>query len=148
MLRLALAIAFARRRAYGIALGSGLDMLALLAWNSGGLKYYPRTRWEFYAEPVELATMVVLAALFGLLVPLQVAAIVRARAALGAASGLVGTVVAVAGISCCAPLLVPALLSFVGFSGTHCSASTRLCAGWPVRSNWRVWCCWPCRLAS
>ena len=90
-LRLALAIAFARRRAYGIALGSGVGMLALLVWNSGGLNYYPRTGWAFYAEPVELASMVALAALFGLLVPLQVAAIVRARAALGAASGLFGT---------------------------------------------------------
>jgi hypothetical protein len=46
-LRLAFAIAFERRRAYVIALGSGLGMLALLAWNSGGLRYYPRTGWEF-----------------------------------------------------------------------------------------------------
>jgi len=117
-LRLALAIAFERRRAFVIALSSGLAMLAVLAWNSGGLKYYPRTGWEFYAAPVEIASMVGLAALFGLLVPLEVAAIVKARAALGAASGLAGVVAAVAGMSCCAPLLLPTLLSFVGFSGT------------------------------
>jgi hypothetical protein len=131
-LRLALAIAFARRRAYAIALGSGVAMLALLGWNSGGLRYYPRTGWEFYVQPVELASMLGLAALFGLLVPLEVAAIVRARAALGAAGGLVGTVAAVAGVSCCAPVLLPALLSFVGFSGTALlgfNASVRRLAG-------------------
>jgi hypothetical protein len=107
-------------------------MLALLVWNSGGLKYYPRTGWEFYAQPVEIASMVALAALFGLLVPLQLATIGKARAGLGAAGGLAGTVAAVAGMSCCAPLLLPALLSFVGFSGTALlgfNASMRRLAG-------------------
>jgi hypothetical protein len=131
-LRLAFAIAFEPRRAVAIALGSGLGMLALLAWNSGGLKYYPRTGWEFYAAPVEIASILVLAALFGMLVPLEVAAIVKARAALGAASGLAGMLAAVASMSCCAPLLLPALLSFVGFSGTALlgfNASVRRLAG-------------------
>jgi hypothetical protein len=118
MMRLALAIAFERRRAYAIALASGVAMLALLAWNSGGLRYYPRTGWEFYAQPVELASMLALAGLFGMLVPLEVAAISKARAAQSAASGLAGMVAAVAGVSCCAPVLLPALLSFIGFSGT------------------------------
>jgi hypothetical protein len=117
-LRLAFAIAFDRRHAYVIAVVSGLGMLALLVWNSGGLKYYPRTGWEFYAPPVEIASMVGLAALFGLLVPLQLAMIGKARAGFGAAGGLAGTIAAVLGMSCCAPLLLPALLSFVGFSGT------------------------------
>jgi hypothetical protein len=65
-------------------------------------------------------------------VPLQVAAILKVRAALGAASSLVGTVAAVAGVSCCAPLLLPALLSFVSFSGTALlgfNASVRRLAG-------------------
>jgi hypothetical protein len=117
-LRLALEIAFERRRAFIIAFGSGLGMLALLAWNSGGLKYYARTGWEFYFEPVEFASILALSALFGLLVPLQLAAIVKARAGLGAASGVAAVVAAVVGMSCCAPLLLPALLSFIGFSGT------------------------------
>jgi hypothetical protein len=131
-LRLALAIAFEHHRAYAIVVASSLGMLALLAWNSGGLRYYPHTGWEFYAEPVEFGSMLLLAALFGLLVPLEVAAIVRARTAVGAASGLVGTVAAVAGVSCCAPLLLPAVLSFVGFSGTALlgfNASIRRLAG-------------------
>jgi hypothetical protein len=118
MLRLALASVFERRRAYVFALGSGLVMLLFLGWNSGGLKYYPRTGWEFYAEPLELASMVALSALFGLLVPLELAAIARSRTGVGAASGLAGAVAALVGVSCCAPMLLPALLSFVGFSGT------------------------------
>jgi hypothetical protein len=118
MLTLALAIAFERRRAYPIALASGLGMLVLLAWNSGGVRYYPRTGWEFYAQPVELVSMLALAALFGMLVPLEVAAISKARAAQSAATGLAGMVAAVAGVSCCAPVLLPAMLSFAGFSGT------------------------------
>jgi len=118
MLRLALAIAFERRRAYPIALASGLAMLALLAWNSGGLRYYARTGWEFYAQPVELVSMLALAALFGMMVPLEVAAIRKVRATQSAASGLAGMVAAIAGVSCCAPVLLPAVLSFVGFSGT------------------------------
>jgi hypothetical protein len=117
-LRLALASVFARRWAYVLALASGLAMLLLLAWNSGGLKYYPRTGWEFYADPLELASIVVLSALFGLLVPMELAAVDRSRAGVGAASGLAGAIAAIAGVSCCAPMLLPALLSFVGFSGT------------------------------
>jgi hypothetical protein len=117
-LKLALAIAFDRPRAYGIAVACAALMLVLLVWNSGGLNYYPGTGWEFYAPPSEIASMLALAALFGVLLPLQIAAITKARAALGAAGGLAGTAVAVLGVSCCAPLLLPALLSFVGFSGT------------------------------
>jgi|SRR5690348_15701742 len=132
MMGLALAIAFERRRAYAIALASGVAMLALLAWNSGGLRYYPRTGWEFYAQPVELANMLALAALFGILAPLEVAAISKARAAQSAASGLAGVVAAVGGVSCCAPVLLPALLSFIGFSGSALlgfNASMRRLAG-------------------
>jgi len=131
-LSLAFAIAFEQPRAYAIAFGSGVCMLALLVWNSGGLNYYPAAGWEFYAEPIELLSILALSALFGLLVPLQVAAIAKARAALGAAGGLAGTLVAVAGVSCCAPLLLPAVLSFIGFSGTALlgfNASVRSLAG-------------------
>jgi hypothetical protein len=131
-LSLAFAIAFERPRAYAIAFGSVLCMLALLVWNSGGLNYYPTTGWEFYAEPIELLSILALSVLFGVLVPLQVAAIAKARAALGAAGGLAGTLVGVAGVSCCAPLLLPAVLSLIGFSGTAVlgfNASVRSLAG-------------------
>src|SRR5437763_9778279 len=114
---LALAIAFERPRAYLLAVVSGAGMGVLLLWSSGLLVHY-RTGWEVLASPSELATMGVLAALFGLLVPLQAAALARARSALGTVGGLAGTVAGILSVSCCAPLLIPALLCFVGFSGT------------------------------
>jgi hypothetical protein len=66
------------------------------------------------------------------LVPLELAAILKARIGFATASGASGVVAAIAGMSCCAPLLLPALLSFVGFSGTALlgfNASLRRLAG-------------------
>jgi hypothetical protein len=97
---------------------SAVGMLVLLVLNSGGLNYYASTGWTFFAPASEIATIMLISALFGLLVPLQVAAITRARAAATAAGGIFGSVFAVAGVSCCAPLLLPAVLSFIGFSGS------------------------------
>jgi hypothetical protein len=117
-LRLAFAIAFDGLSAYALSGASALVMFGLLVWNSGGLNYYPSSGWEFFATPTELVSMLALSALFGVLVPLQVAAVAKARAALGAVGGLTGTAMAILGVSCCAPLMLPALLSFLGFSGT------------------------------
>jgi hypothetical protein len=114
---LALAIAFERPWAYLVALGAGAGMALLLLWSSGLLVHY-RTGWELLASPPELATMGLLATLFGLLVPLQLAALTKARSAVGTVGGLAGTVTGILSVSCCAPLLIPTLLSFVGFSGT------------------------------
>jgi hypothetical protein len=116
-LRLAFVIAFERRWAYLVALLAMTGMAALLLWSSGLLVHY-RTGWELLATPPELATMVLLAALFGLLVPLQIAALARARSAAGTVGGIAGTATGILSVSCCAPLLIPALLSFLGFSGT------------------------------
>jgi hypothetical protein len=129
---LALEIAFERRRAFLIAPGSALCMVALLGWNSGGLRYYPRTGLEFYADPVEIASIVGLSSLFGVLVPLELAAIVKARVGFATATGASGMFAAIASMSCCAPMLLPAVLSFVGFSGTALlgfNASVRRFAG-------------------
>ena len=51
------------------------------------------------------------------MLPLQVAAVAKARSAAGTAGGVLGTLFGVLSMSCCAPLILPALLSFVGFSG-------------------------------
>jgi hypothetical protein len=66
-----------------VALGSAVGMAALLLWSSGLLVHYP-SGWEVLATPPELATMGVFSALFGLLVPLQIAALTKARSAAGA----------------------------------------------------------------
>jgi hypothetical protein len=116
-LGLALAIAFERPWAYVLAVTAAAGMALLLAWSSGLLTYYP-TGWEVFATRQELATIGALSALFGLLVPLQVAALAKARSAVETAGGLTGAVTGILSVSCCAPFLIPALLSFVGFSGT------------------------------
>jgi hypothetical protein len=116
-IRLAFAIAFYPRYAYGLCIAGALAMIVLLTWSGGFVNYYPTTGWDFYASTQETVTMVMLATLFGLLLPLQVAAVTKARSAAGTAGGVFGTVFGVLSMSCCAPLILPALLSFVGFSG-------------------------------
>lgn len=116
-IRLALAIAFAHRRAYLLALLSAIGLALLLVWGSGLLAHYP-TGWVVVADPEEAATVAALSILFGMLVPLEVAALTKARSVVGVAGGLAGTVTGILSVSCCAPLLIPTLLSFVGFTGT------------------------------
>jgi hypothetical protein len=113
----AFAIAFARPWAYLVAAVAAGGMAGLLLW-SAGLLAHSRVGWELYASPQELATVGALALLFGLLVPLQIAALARARSAASSIGGVVGTITGILSLSCCAPLLIPAVLSFVGFSGT------------------------------
>jgi hypothetical protein len=114
---LALAIGFARPRAYLMAVAAAIGMALLLVWGSGLLAHYP-TGWVVIADPEEIATIAALSILFGILVPLEVAALTKARSIVGVAGGLAGTVTGILSVSCCAPLLIPTLLSFVGFTGT------------------------------
>lgn len=92
-------------------------MLGLLVWSGGFIAYYPSSGWELDASVPETVTMAALAVLFGLLLPLEVAAVAKARSVAGSAGGVLGTVFGMLSMSCCAPLILPALLSFVGFSG-------------------------------
>jgi hypothetical protein len=114
---LALAIGFERPRAYVIAVVAAIGMGALLVWGSGLLAHYP-TGWVVIADPEEMATIASLSILFGMLVPLEIAALTKARNVVGVAGGLAGTLTGILSVSCCAPLLIPTLLSFVGFTGT------------------------------
>lgn len=70
-------------------------------------------------EPDVITAIVVLAILVSLSLPLQVYA---ARLAVGRAAHVGGTglgvLVGTASMSCCAPVLLPAVLSLIGFSGT------------------------------
>ncbi|PIY79857.1 MAG: hypothetical protein COY81_00485 [Candidatus Pacebacteria bacterium CG_4_10_14_0_8_um_filter_43_12] len=69
---------------------------------------------------LRLSTLFALVVLSGLVVPMQLFAIRKAKSGLKtSASGLGGLMTGIATMSCCAPLLLPALLSFIGFSGTQ-----------------------------
>lgn len=69
-------------------------------------------------EPSVIAAIAVLATLFALSLPLQLYAVRTAMLSADSASGtLLGVLVGTASMSCCAPVLLPALLSLVGVSG-------------------------------
>lgn len=87
--------------------------------SSGIVTFFPEGPFiEF--NLLRLALLLALVILAGLVVPMQVFAIQKAKAGLkGSSSGIGGLFVGIATMSCCAPLLLPAILSFVGFSGTQ-----------------------------
>src|SRR5690348_7756061 len=97
-LALALAVALERPRSWLLAAASAAVMFLLLVWNGQMLQRYPDSGWEFHAEPSILLAVALLSALFGLLVPLEVAAISRARGAAGAAGSTVGTLFGLLGV--------------------------------------------------
>ena len=69
---------------------------------------------------LRISTLLALVTLSGLVVPMQLFAIRKAKNGLKTSpSGLGGLLTGFATMSCCAPLLLPALLSFIGFSGTQ-----------------------------
>ena len=114
---IAVRIAFARPWAYMVACAGAVAMALLLVWSSGLLVLYP-TGWEVTASPEEWVTLILVSMLFGMLTPLECVAILKARSAAGTVGGLLGAFTGVLSVSCCAPLLIPAVLSFVGVSGT------------------------------
>lgn len=87
--------------------------------SSGIVTFFPEGPFiEF--NLLRLTTLLALVVLSGLVVPMQVFAIQKANAGLkGSSSSLGGLFVGIATMSCCAPLLLPAILAFVGFSGTQ-----------------------------
>jgi hypothetical protein len=109
-------MAFTSLWAYLLALLGALGMALLLLWSGEMLRRYP-SGWDLHVEPIRLLSILVLAALSGLLLPLQAAALAKARGVAGAAGGSAGAALALLSVSCCAPFIVPAVLSFFGFSG-------------------------------
>lgn len=65
-----------------------------------------------------MAAAAILAVLFGLTLPLQVYAVRMAAATSAAGGTLLGVLLGTASMSCCAPVVLPAFLSLLGFSGT------------------------------
>lgn len=70
-------------------------------------------------EPDFSAAILILAALIAISVPLQVyTARLSVAQVEGAGTGVLGLLAGTASMSCCAPVILPAILSLVGFSGT------------------------------
>lgn len=92
---------------------------ALFVLSSGMITFFPEGPF-IELNPLRLTTLLALIILSGLVIPMQIFAIQKARTGFkGSSSSLGGLFVGIATMSCCTPLLVPALLSFIGFSGTQ-----------------------------
>ncbi|MEO6796848.1 MAG: hypothetical protein ABI401_14800 [Candidatus Dormibacter sp.] len=109
-----------RRRPYQFAaiLGAG-GMAILLVWSSQIVTIFPQGGLFLDVDALTMIGIALAAALMGLTLPLHWYAWRRSRVVAPASGmGLVGTLFSVGSLSCCAPLLLPGVLSLLGFSGT------------------------------
>jgi hypothetical protein len=115
----ALRLVFGQRGYLLGALVTAVLTAALYAWAGQIVTWYPDGTTYVDTEPTHLGALVVLSLLMGLVLPTQVYALRRAAWGIRqGGSGLVGFVTGFSSLTCCSPLLVPAVLSFAGFSGS------------------------------
>ncbi len=96
-----------------------LIMGAFYAWAGQLVTFYLDGSVYVDPDPAHLAALAALALLTGLVLPVQVFA--ARRGAWGvrqAGTGVMGLVAGIGSLTCCSPLLIPAVLALVGFSGT------------------------------
>lgn len=119
MIGTALRMVFGRR---GYVLGAAVTTVltgALYTWAGQIVTFYPDGTIYVDTGPAHLAALVVLSLLMGLVLPVQVFALRRAAWSFRqGGTGLLGFVTGLSSLTCCSPLLVPAVLSFAGFSGS------------------------------
>src|SRR5919198_2438731 len=119
MIGTALRLVFARR---GYVIGAVLTTLlsaALYAYAGQIVTIVADGTIFVDPEPMRLAALVALSLLMGLVLPVQVFALRRAAWRFRQGStGLLGFMAGLSSLTCCSPLLLPALLSFAGFSGS------------------------------
>jgi len=109
-----------RQRTYQLAaIIAAAGMAILLVWSSQILTVFPQGGIFLDVDALTLASIALAAALMGVTLPLHWYAWRRTRVVAPASGmGLVGTLFSVGSLSCCAPLLLPGVLSLVGFSGS------------------------------
>ncbi len=109
-----------RRRPYLVAaIGGAAGMAILLVWSSQIVTVFPQGGLFLDIDALTLVGIALAAGLVGLTLPLHWYAWRRSRVVAPASGlGLVGTLFSVGSLSCCAPLLLPGVLSLLGFSGS------------------------------
>lgn len=109
-----------RRPAYAAsALVIAAVAAALLVWSGQVLAIFPEGGVFINAAPATLIGLGLAAILLGVTIPLHWYAGRRsAQTASGHGIGAVGALFSVGSLSCCAPLLLPGILSLLGFTGT------------------------------
>ena len=114
----ALSLVFVRRNALVTTAVLFVLVTLLYAW-AGQVLIVGPDGVSILIEPTIIAAAVILGLLFAISIPLQVYALRMAALESRSAGGSVlGLLVGTASMSCCAPVLLPAVLSLVGFSGT------------------------------
>src|SRR6266700_3413079 len=137
---LALHVVYSDRRYLWTALSVALLSAIGLGWAVQLVTYFSDSGLFWDVTPLRLAQVLVLASMFGLLIPMQGYVLMKGRqmrepsgagkpqqdkSAVGTVSqtlitvlgGGVSTVLGVACLVCCAPLFIPAVLAFLGTSG-------------------------------
>jgi hypothetical protein len=111
------------RDPFNVVLGlvAALGCAVLLCWSGQIVTRAPLGGRYWNLDTQRLVAIAAISLAFGIAVPLQLAAIRQARAAarLRAGAGFaVASLSAVAAVSCCSPLVLPTILSFLGATGT------------------------------
>jgi hypothetical protein len=153
---LAIHIVYCDRRYLWAALGTALLAAIGVGWAVRLVTYFPGSGLFWDVTPLQLVQVLILAGTLGLLVPMQVYVLRKGRqmqeprgagkprqdqsaegtvprSILTVLSGGVGTVLGVACLACCAPLLIPAVLAFLGTSGVAILSLTVFLTQW---SGW------------
>jgi hypothetical protein len=111
------------RDPFNLALGlvAALGCAVLLCWSGQIVTRAPLGGLYWNLDTHRLVAIAAISLAFGLAVPLQLAAIRQARAAarLRAGGGFaLASLSGIAAVSCCSPLVLPAILGFLGATGT------------------------------
>jgi len=115
----AMQIVFQNKKNILIGMVSGSVFGAVFALGSGMVTFFEEGPF-IEVNFLRIGTLLSITLLSGVVIPMQVFAIQKARRSLRtSSSGIGGMLVGIATMSCCTPLLLPAALSFVGFSGTQ-----------------------------
>ncbi len=115
-----LAVYLVFRRPWNIALATTAfaAMEVFYLWNSQVLTISPNGL-SYLIEPDFLVAGTVIALLFGIEVPLIIRAVSLAAASASQTGGtVIGALLGVASMTCCAPVVLPPILSLLGATGT------------------------------
>ncbi len=120
-----------RAPAYAVlAVVAFLLMAWLLLW-SGEVLVFAGGSVHLLMEPLTIAAALVIAGLFALLLPMQVFAFRLAAATARQTGGTaLGAALGTASMTCCTPVILPSLLSLIGFSGATVLSFNLLVQRW------------------
>jgi hypothetical protein len=110
-------LVFRERRRVALAALLFALMSILLLWSGNVLSVTQRGVTVIPQWPFILASLSI-GLLFGIVIPMQLTAFRLAATSAGATGGTVlGAIAGAASMTCCAPVILPSLLSLAGFSG-------------------------------